>query len=458
MVSAFLSARSGWLGLALALAAILMMQIWAGLALRGLYADGAYYAEQLLLRRSFTIIEGSRWTSQFLVQAPVVLAMWLGQASPQAVALAFSLTTNLTPLALTLACFAVLPAADRAFGLFPVLVFLAASMSAAFASVADGATAAAYLWLLLLMILFGRPTGWRLGSILLLAAGTLRLHEATAFLGPILAFACLWRCRSVDRRSSQIVLVLAALFIATGCAIAVHDVLHPRIAANRTSLVQDMVSLRWLMIGGTQVNVMALAGVIGVLVLPAVLLRPQARAVALTALLAVFAALAAFALIAPPCPAAAFAARDNACLLSPPVMMLLLVMRGRGWRIPAPTAAVLAMLAFVIVTADGRATAGWLSYTSAMRTALATGRGVVPWHDALARLPSTQATALLRYSWPWTTPLMSVWLAPGPTISTIITNPPGVAWQPFDPEALRSALARAANGRTGSGVVALLGL
>jgi hypothetical protein len=432
------------------------MQSWAGFTLRGLYADGAYYAEQLLLRQSFAIIEPSRWTSQVLVQTPVVLAMWLGLDSPHDVALAFSLATNLMPLALTLACLAVLPQADRGYGLFPVLIFLAASMSAAFASVADGPTAAAYAWLLLLLILFGPPTRWRLGGILLLAIGALRLHEAMAFLGPILVVAGLWRSFSPRDRVAQIVIGLAALLIAIGCTVAIHDALHPRIAANRASLIQDVMTLRWLLIRGGPVNAMACAGLVGVLLLPVVMLRPHARAVAMSATLLAFIALAVFALAEPPCPACAFAARDNACLLTAPAMVLLLILRCRGSRLPAPSATVVAMLGLAIAVADGAATAGWLDYTSAMRTALETGHGVVPWRDALTRLPEPQEAALRRYAWPWTTPLMSLWLAPGPALSTIIANPPGLGWQPFDPDAMRDALDRNHTARTRSGLVAVL--
>jgi hypothetical protein len=177
---------------------------------------------------------------------------------------------------------------------------------------------------------------------------------------------------------------------------------------------------------------------------------------AISATVFVFMALAVLALTEPPCPAAAFAARDNACLLTAPAMVLLLVLRGRSWRFPATSATLMAMLGLVVATADGAATVGWLSYTSAMRAALTMGNGVVPWRDALTKLPEPQASALRRYAWPWTTPLMSVWLAPGPAISTIIANPPGVGWQPFDPDALRDALERNDAARTRSGVVAFL--
>jgi hypothetical protein len=456
MTSFLSSPRLGWIAVAAALAAIMAIQIWAGLTLRGLYADGAFYAEQLLLRHAFTIVEPSRWTSEVLMQAPVILAMRLGHDSPHAVALAFSLTSNLLPLALTLACLAVLPAADRTFGLFPVAIFLAASMSAAFASVADGPTAAAYAWLLLLLILFGRLTRWRLGAILLLAAGAVRLHEEMAFLGPILSLACLLRCLSAKNRISRVILVLAAVLVMAGCAVAIHYVLHPQISTNRTSFVRDLISLRWLLLGDGQISIMALAGLVGILAAPVVLLSPRRQAAAITAMLIIFVGLAMLALAIPPCPPAAFAARDNACLLTAPAMLLLLVLRGGDRRLPPASMAFVAMLGLTIAAADGAATYGWQGYTKAMRTTLRLSHGVVPWRDAMTNLAPAQETAALRYGWPWTTPLMSFWIAPGPMITSLIANPDEVTWQPFDPEVMRSALTTDAPALTRLGFVTLL--
>ncbi len=455
MISALRSPRPGWLALLAALVVVLAMQVWAGIALRGLYADGAYYAQQLLFRDAFVVIEPSRWTSQILMQAPVILAMRLGLNSPGEVALAFSLATNLMPLLLTLACIAVLPRAAHAYGLFPVFVFLAAAMGAAFASVADGSTAAAYAWLLLLMVMFGRLTRPRLAGILLLAAGALRLHEAMAFLGPILAFACLWRCRSAETTAGRTVLLLAAILVMLGCAISIHDVLHPRLMANRSSFINDVVSVRWLSPDGDEISFMALPGVVALLALPAVLLRRRLMAPAVIGIAMIFLLLTILALTEPVCPSAAFAARNNACLLTAPAMVALLLAWHR--RPPSSAAAlVTAMLGLAVAGADAAATLGWLDYEGAMRSALASSHGVVAWPDALAHLPAPQAEALQRFGWPWTTPLMSLWLSPGPVVDTIIANPPGVAWQPFDPYMMRSTLRAGAVAKTRPGFMALL--
>lgn len=457
---AFTPPRAAWTALTAAIGAVLLMQIWAGLSLRGLYADGAYYAEQLLLRQSFDVIEPSRWTSQMLMQTPVVLAMAAGFVSPHDLALSASLASNLVPLLLTLGCLAVLPAADRFYGLFPLFVFFAAAMSASFASVADGPTAAAYAWLLLLLILFGPLTAWRLGGILLLAAGALRLHEAMGFLGPILVFACLQRWRAAPGRATRMILGLSALLIAAGCAIAIHDVMHPRIAANRASFVQDLVSLRWLLIGGGQINLMGATGLIATILLPIVALPARPRGWALGAAGLLLMALAVLALALPPCPPAAFAARNNACLMTTPAMLLLLLLRRTTRILPAGTmraaTALTAMLGLAVAIGDGAATAGWRGYTHAMQTALASGRGVLPWQTTLAGLPPRQAKAMARYAWPWTTPLMSLWLAPGSRVATIIANPPGVGWQPFDPEPLAPRLLAAQTPPTRRGFLALL--
>lgn len=428
----------GWWGLALALGALSVIQLWAGLALRGLYADGAYYAAQLLLRQSFIIIEPSRFTSQVLLQAPVVLAMRLGFDHPPAVALAFSLATNLMPLTLSLISVWVLPKAERAYGLFPIFVFLSASMSAAFASVADGPTAAAYAWLLLLLLLFGPLTWPRLAAILALSLGALRLHEAMAFLAPILAFACLWRCRETPAGWARGILLLSALLIVLGGAIAVRDVLHPRMIANRASFFRDLADFGWLATGPV-VSMAALAGCLAVLALPLAFFGGRAWRVGMAGLALLFLAVAVAAILEPAAPASAFAARNNACLLTAPAMILLLALRLRPMALPHPATPALlcALLALATATADAAATIGWTRYTGAMRQVLASGQGVIAWDSALASLPAPEADRFRRYAWPWTTPLMSLWLAPDPATTPLIANPPGIVWQPFDPYAQR---------------------
>lgn len=427
----------------LALSLLAIAQILAGLSLRGLYADGAYYAAELWLRQSFVIIEPSRWTAQMLVQAPVFVAMKLGATSPRAVAIALSLSTNLMPLAVTLASLAVLPRAARHWALFPLFVLLGFGMSASVASIADGPTAAAYAWALLLVILFGRDGGWRLAALLVLALGAIRLHEAMAFLGPQIAFAALWQRRRTADRSMRAGLLVTAALVLLGTLLALHDLLDPRVPANRGAFLTDVLGLRWLWAGGA-LNAMAAMGLLALIALPLAWMRRAAKRWAWTAACAGFGALILSACLLPPSATSSFAARGNACFASAPAMLALL--GARAHPLPAPDRRSLigltALLGLSVTTADATTTLQWQRYEQAIRTVLGTHRGVIGWEAAESTLPAAGRASFARFAWPWTTPLMSLWLVPGGTVGSIIANPPGTAWQPFAPEALAPLIAR----------------
>ena len=72
---------------AVAASAILavIVQLYAGASLRGLYADGAHYAVALAAHGAIPV-HAARFTSQAIVQWPVVAAMRLGIETPHSVA------------------------------------------------------------------------------------------------------------------------------------------------------------------------------------------------------------------------------------------------------------------------------------------------------------------------------------------------------------------------------------
>jgi hypothetical protein len=131
--------------------------------------------------------------SSVLDQLPVVAAISLGVQTPHGVALVFSLVTNVLPGLFILLCLPALPMGERRFFIFPAFVYFARTLSAQFASVTEGLVATSYFWLLLCLIVFGRLTILRSVMIMLLAAGTVRLHEEMVFLGPLLAASCAMR-------------------------------------------------------------------------------------------------------------------------------------------------------------------------------------------------------------------------------------------------------------------------
>lgn len=410
-------------------------QIVAGLTLRGLYADGAYYAAELWRHQGFVIIEPARRTAQLLAQAPVVLAMHLGASSPRAVATAFSLSTNLLPLALTGATLWLLPHRQRAWGLYPLFVFLAFGMSASTASIADGVTASAYAWALMMLLLFASGTAWAGAALLILAVGALRLHEAMSVLGPLLCLAALHRAARTEDRAACLLALLVAVLLLLGTAQGLWDLRHPRLPANRGAFLADLLGLRWLWADGAP-NLMAVIGLAGLAALP------FAHRVPIRWLSAAFGALALLAWLVPASPAASFAARGNACLASAPAMALLLWVRHRGGSPPgAAHLRLAAFLALALASADAAASWQWQHYTRAVQAVLTTEHGVIPWQDACGRLPPPARATCQRNSWPWTSPLMSLWLAPGGAVRGLIANRPDTVWQPFDPATLAPRLA-----------------
>ena len=122
---------------AVAASAILaiLVQFYAGASLRGLYADGAYYAVELAAHRAFTFLDPARATGGVIIQWPVV---HLGVETPHGFALVFSFITNLLPGLIILLCLQAMPTAERHFFIFPCFVYFAGILSGQFASHLEG--------------------------------------------------------------------------------------------------------------------------------------------------------------------------------------------------------------------------------------------------------------------------------------------------------------------------------
>jgi hypothetical protein len=222
-----------------------LAQVYAGATLRGLYADGAHYAVQLaameqslhmpLASQVMQLSHGRSWP-----------AMRLGMETPHSVALVFSLFTNVLPGLIILLCLPALPAEERHFFIFPAFVYFAGTLSAQFASVAEGLVATSYFWLLLCLITFGQLTTLCLVLIAVLAVGILDLHEQMLLLGPVLFVGCAIRWRAESRLLSRIILVLAAVCALTSTVIGAYFVFRPVYVADRNSFISDFLELRWL--------------------------------------------------------------------------------------------------------------------------------------------------------------------------------------------------------------------
>jgi hypothetical protein len=108
----------------------LVVQVVAGFALRGLYADGAYFVTQIIGHQSFIFTVPARRTATFLAQFPAVTAVTLGIVTPQRIAMIFSITTNVLPGFLLLLCRIALPTVESRLFVLPVFVYFAGTLSA----------------------------------------------------------------------------------------------------------------------------------------------------------------------------------------------------------------------------------------------------------------------------------------------------------------------------------------
>ena len=161
---------------AAALGAVCLTGIYAAFQWRSLFADGTWYFVRLLVRHDFALWEPARYTVHILQQFPTMAALRLGVTQPGALAVIFGLTLQLLPLLLTAACYPALPRDKKALFVFPLAHYLLGTMVAFFAPIVEGPVAAAYFWLLFVLVVFGR-SGLSIAAIVCLALPAACLHE-----------------------------------------------------------------------------------------------------------------------------------------------------------------------------------------------------------------------------------------------------------------------------------------
>jgi hypothetical protein len=160
------SRQSRGLGLGLPVVFILalLVQLQAGFALRGLYADGAFFATQILAR--------PRRLSSYILEAPPLLAMEGGIRNAHLLIVVFNVWIAVIPGLLFGLCYVLLPPARRLYFVFPAFAYFGGTLSAALAGITEGLVATAYLWCLFILLAFGRESRLLRGAALLLALGT----------------------------------------------------------------------------------------------------------------------------------------------------------------------------------------------------------------------------------------------------------------------------------------------
>jgi hypothetical protein len=421
---------------ALAFSVILavVIQIYAGIALRGVYSDGAYYATRLAAHQS--ILHPGRVMCNLIVEWLVAAAMHLGVQTPHSVALVFSIVTNVLPGLIILLCLPALPAGERHFFILPAFVYFAGTLSAQFASVAEGLVATSYFWLLLFLIAFGRLTNLRLALIALLSVGTLDLHEQMSFLGPILIASCAIRWWQEPRLLPRVVLSVAALCAVASTVIATNYVLHPLSVDDRNGFIASFPAFEWLYLPGGW-NLPCVLGMLAVFCILLTTVRP-AWGVPTTWIFSassILLALAAFWIDWLTVPNTQYAARYNGALMSVLLAALLLYMRMRPQLVTAmttrPVRAIVVTLGLTVSLWHLSATEQWSVFLTNFSNILQSRDGIIAGDTVFAPHGSRQAELAAKMFWSWTYPDLSLVALPRSCINSVISTPSwSVGWEP----------------------------
>ena len=422
-----------------AVSAALLVQIYSGLGLLALYGDGAYCLRAMLSSRQFACIESPRRATQMLLESETLAAIRLGLTSLDWIEAIFSLSLQLTPLALTCLCFAAVWRADRRFVLFPALAYFAGSSGIASNQFLEGPATAAWFWLLLSLVLFRSSTVSRCLWLILSALPAIAIHEAMVFLAPLLAMAAWSRSsRGATPGTRWLLLALSAWFATVACR-QFYYVLSPIHPANRDGFILQMLAFKWLYASGFGLNVPASLGLLACAAVLIIWWKPRLTSVWLGGFLVAALALTAMTFLTPAgrAPAMQFYARDQPAFLSVPLALiaLWLARRPERWRtVPVARAGVvLLILALTTSAVQAAVTADRDRYLTALRGVLHDATGVVSWEAMTRALPAADAPLFARMDWGWTWPDLSLLLAEQGLVRAIIANPVGQPWQPWDP-------------------------
>jgi hypothetical protein len=437
-----------------------VVQIYAAFSLRALYADGAHFLVHILVSRTFWILEPSRGSVEFLMQIPIVAAIKFGITDIEKLSIVFCITLEFLPLLLVGLCFFLLPADRKILFILPACHYFFGSLSAGFAPIAEGPTAAAYFWALLYGTMFAKSNR---SSLLLLALGVILgclLHQALSFLAIVLAIAAFARMRNENSPAVRsFFLGLSAWFIVVSI-VEIEFAIHPRDLMNRQSFAEDLLKLHWLTNVTGSINVPAAIGMVGFgAVFLAVVFPRYEFLVVLLSFIAVAALVeGAFLSDAMVSPSLQFAARNHPTFVSLPLSIIaLLEYKSEGFLqrwLPRSTSAIVTTIAIGALAWHVVGIRDWTNYLQAFREELNARSGLITWEQLLNDSTESHAQLFRRMYWSWTNPDMSILLSPKGRVSSIVMNPATVAWQPpYAADPTRIPKSQSFNGSTLSSVI-----
>lgn len=432
-----------------ALAAVAMLAVYVAAELRPLWNDGFYYLARVLTIQHALLPTTAREAAEVMMQLPLLAATRLGITDLGVLAFVFCLGVQLVPLGLTACAWFALPAEKKHLFLFPLLTVFAGTLGLGFGVMSSGSTTAAYVWLLLFLILFRADRARGLDLAVALAVPAVWMGEAMVFLAPLIVVAAATRLRRARGLDAWLLgAVIVWMLIAIGAQ--AHWIVNPTRPEHRDGFVRGIVEFWWATGREGEINVPALVGVIGLGALGAMALLRIRRGAASTMLvnaLAVGYAAGAVALLAwawiddrmlaigPQ-----FSARNIDAVLTLPLALSALL--ALWW--PRIVDAIVfrhalracAVMGAVALAWHVNATVEWSRYLDVARRVLASAPGFIEWDSAVAGLPAKDRRILRSLNNEWVLEAMSLVLAPRGTLTTIVGRLDVPGWRPFDPRGI----------------------
>jgi hypothetical protein len=215
------------------------LALYATLACRGLFWDGASFLVNILDLGRFHDFYVARAHVDWLTQAPVLLLSELGVRNTHLIALVYSATLFGLPTALYHLALARVRH-DPVMLATVIAIVVAVYLPTSFFIVGEYNLAFAGVTAAMAVILTARPM--RLGeATLLCVVGILsaRSYEAMVYLGPLVALAIVWSLRATEDRAVRLLAIVAAVAFLAAALVAAATIVeywsHPHFAKVRST-------------------------------------------------------------------------------------------------------------------------------------------------------------------------------------------------------------------------------
>jgi hypothetical protein len=388
-----------------AILTMLFCGAYASIYCRGLFQDGVYYLIRVCEHEWFYLYDPARTTVQIMRQAPVVLALNLGEFRLIELGRLLSLTMLITPPVLTALCWYIVPRDQKLWTLLPVISLLVGFSTTSFVPVGEASISASYFWILLFLLVFRTRTTLSRFAFLLLCLPAFQLHEAVCLLTPILLLA-LW--------------------------------------SQREAALHGILSLGVLYLEG-HINLPAVTAILGIAALAVTFFLhaglPEAVTRRANVIAAIFSAYGLLAIVAAwqfeetLSPAAQNLSRYNGIFASMALGFFIALFANARLRFSwskAPTLVIVVSLAVAQMGTDLAATWRWRLYLHDFQTRLANSTGLTDWQGNAAGTNAARDASWRLMTIGWVNPIMSIVLSPDGQVHSILDYSPDATFRPFD--------------------------